>query len=205
MIKTPVFKKDWHLLVKIAFWSGLLPLILGTVVFLLWALTKSSVWFTVGTIIIYTGMVSCFAGIACCGIYVIVQLRRKASGWLKDVVVALLVILLNIPAVSMYFQKTSAIMSSVVLEFVNQSNVTVDSIEIYVDDTKKALLRDLKRDEARKIDFDPRDEGAVRIVINMDGKSIRQDVLGYITNLSGGSAVIFINKDSSVSVEQIRN
>jgi hypothetical protein len=191
---------------NIALFCALFPLLIGTLDFCLWLITKSPLFEMLGMFIILGGLVLFILGFIFVFIYLIIA--KKTYGKLQKtnlIKAGLIIILLliNFPVSSLYVREATKTIS--LIHVVNNSHYDIENLKI-IERGKEYYIGTLKSGENLDKEIEFRSEGSVEYILNINNEERKGVITGYITTGIAIDADLIIDKDTNISVkEQIIN
>jgi len=197
-------------LLDVALWSGILPLLAGIGISVVWLATRALWTIPLGIVILLAGLCVNLRGWLNFAIYQHRTMRAKGTGGRELAALALL--LLSYPGAYACFRIVGASSMDSVMRYdsivritvVNESGRNLSNIMLggYGRDT--ARIDFLRNGASVSREFDPRTEGGIFVNVR-DGATRRECLaLAYVTAGAGGAAIVRFKPDLSCDSKQLR-
>lgn len=189
-----------------AFVCGLIPLITGTSIFLLWVLTRWDWLFVAGMLTIIAGVFVFLCGIACLTASRFDRPLGEVGGSRRETlrrITALLILLSNFPVAASIVVAVDTIRTRYVVTIVNHGSVPLDNVmvsgggvEIYFGSVAPGAIAERW--------FNIRTDGKLVFRARRAGEDVDGTIEGYVTNGLGGDMEVTFNRDGSIEVRDKR-
>jgi hypothetical protein len=192
--------------VRSAFICGLIPLITGTSIFLLWVVTRWDWLIAAGMLTIMAGIVASLFGIAC---LVASRLDRPAveiGGSRRESrrrIIALLIILSNFPVAASIVVAVDLIHTLYAVTIVNRGSVPVDNV-VVAGGGVEIEFGSVAPGTTSERWFHVRNDGELVYRVRRGGEDVDGTIEGYVTNGFGGDMEVTFNHDGSIVVRDKR-
>lgn len=187
---------------KLSLVCGLLPLLLGCLIFLGWCITRADWLETAGIYNICAGCVLFVCGIACLVFYGL-KVRKDGNGFpLKSSLVSLGILLSNFPVASLILGAAIAIQGTSVATIENKSSYDViDFVLVESGGIENGELHPFPgivagRKVTRKIRF--KYDGAVNYRLSLNGTAKEGIMFGYVMRHHGAVSTLVIQSDGKI-------
>lgn len=189
---------------RFALACGLVPLVSGIVVYLLWIGSRWEVLKLVGFFVIAAGIASIFVGV----ISLIFSLRHSLTLGhpikqnLPKCILIATIFLSNFLAAGAIIASVLSIETRYTIQLVNQSKQKLSSITI---SGGGCLIEvpDLPASATTTQHFYIKQDGSLNIKAKTDDKELEQVIESYVTNGMGGNAKITVDENNNVLIEHL--
>lgn len=193
-----------HTLRRFALIAGALPLVLGLLVMVSFAVTEASWLMLVGVLLIYFGLVSVALGAGALIWSVAAARKRNISrpaGILHSAWFAALVLLLNFPAAYACLYVGSMIATKYRVAVQNDTSGSLESARI-LGGGCDLRLGDIPPHETRNSTCWIGHDDSLRFLYGEHGQEHTVTIDGYVTNGMGGKRLVVVHADGSVEVPE---
>ena len=193
-------KKNIDIYYKAAINLGRVPIIIGTIIFLLWLITHEFLLNLAGAITIFLGFFSVCLGLISLSIYIYKSKVNSIKNSKAKIFKAIAILLINFPLALSFIMISSYIDSTFTIIIDNQSNRTIKNIHVsefnHVNDLPNVLAH-------TKVNHDLhfQSEGEINYSLSIDDIKHTGILFGYITSGVHGEAQITINNFIQVTVD----
>lgn len=188
----------WH---KLAIACGLLPMILGTAIFVAWLITDSDVLEIIGLLLVYGGVALLALGLVCLLAFVSRARKagiayRRARNW------ALVVLFLNFPLCAATIFLAFAMESANVVTLVNNAAVPIEAMILSDPQGRQFHVGSIQPGQDHQACFGFAGEGAVRFSFNAQGTPHAGILIGYLAGPLGSRATLTLSRDMTVETDE---
>ncbi|SHE21945.1 hypothetical protein [methanotrophic endosymbiont of Bathymodiolus puteoserpentis (Logatchev)] len=188
----------WHL-VSLA--CGFIPLCVGIFIFLAWLTTRAHWLEVAGIINLYAGLMLFCIGIISLIVYFYKAQKNTVGGYWKNSIVALMILLANIPVAVTIVSTVRYVVSASTVVFENQSSTKVE--DIYLSEREHVYeIGSVLPNQTLEKGFHFQSEGAVSYSFTRNGNKYRGIMFGYVTGGMGSSAKMIITKSGKVEINE---
>jgi len=193
-------KKNIDIYYKAAINLGRVPIIIGTIIFLLWLITHEFLLNLAGAITIFLGFFSVCLGLISLSIYIYKSKVNSIKNSKAKIFKAIAILLINFPLALSFIMISSYIDSTFTIIIDNQSNRTIKNIHVsefnHVNDLPNVLAH---TKVSHHLHF--QSEGEINYSLSIDDIKHTGILFGYITSGVHGEAQITINNFIQVTVD----
>jgi len=171
---------------------GILPAIIGILIFILWYVTKHEFFILSGMLFLYVGLASISVGI----ISSFIQLIKHKE--IKTFFIGLSINLINLPIAFFLASTAISIITAYTIQFENKSSFQISNI-LLNGPSVKASVKSLEIGQLTKSSLHFKGDGKLTLTYVNNGISTTKTIEGYVTGGMGGhSKVVFYNTGANI-------
>lgn len=190
--------KTWY---RVALFCGLEPLLVGTLIFIAWLISRARWLEYAGLVNIIAGTCLVWVGLVCLGVYFHQARQQQVAGYLKRSLLALALMVANYPVAITFILTAEYLLSQSTVVVHNQSELSVQAFRLQERDIVYEL-GDIVPGQTVEHSFHFQHEGSVDYSLMWDGQSHSGVMFGYVTSGLGVTAVMEIDASGMVSVRE---
>ena len=181
---------------------ALIPLLTGTIIFLLWVITRKSFLESFGVYTIYGGFFLFILGIIFLAVYFFMNRKNDTIKFFKTkILISLLILLSNFPIAGYYFINVCNIISISEVYLENKTICLISEITIS-DPIKTYNIQDISPGRILKQKFIFEGEGVVKYSFIVNKKVQSGVLIGYISPGMGINVELIIHNEDKIEVKQ---
>lgn len=195
-------ERSFEYLYRIAFLCGLLPLTVGTGIYLLWLVTEWDVLMVAGIFTIWGGLASVAIGFGAVAIYAF-KLRVNGALW-RDIAGRIAkpigLMLFNLPACIVIFSLAWSAVTRYDVTLTNESESAIAHFQMVAPGVEESF-EDVKPGESRSVGVHFSGDGPFYYMAEVNREVVRDTIEYYVThNLRGEAEVLYT--DTGFQVER---
>lgn len=195
-------ERSFEYLYRIAFLCGLLPLTIGTGIYLLWLVTEWDVLMVAGIFTIWGGLACVAIGFIAAAIY---AFKLRATGALWGPIAGRIakpvgLMLFNLPASIIIFSLAWSAATRYDVTLTNESESVIACFQMIAPGVKESF-ENVQPEESRSIGVHFQGDGPFKFEAEVGGVVSTGTIEGYVTHNLGGESVVLYS-DAGFQIER---
>jgi hypothetical protein len=178
---------------------GVVPLLLGITIFLLWLVTRAHMLMTFGLLNIVAGLIFFALGLFALAKYVLESRKNNLENYYVKAIIALLILTANFPTAIGIVGAVEYIESQWVVIIENKSNFDIDELYLHTG-MEKLELGDIGKGSYFEKNYHFSHEGRVNYFFKHTKKE--HEGIGYTTSGMGGFVKLTIDSQNQLTIKE---